>query len=415
MNESYLDKFARLTIELGINLKKGQPIVIRSSTDPELVKFARKCAKAAWKAGASDVWMDWRDSEISALEYANKDLEAFKTAPGWKADFYESAARNNAAFLFIDGDDPEAFANSDPAKMVTARMAMNSATPDYRSGIDNGSLAWCVVAAPSAGWAKKVYPDLDEEDVVETLWQDIFRISRINENDPIENWMQHGARLNAQMDRLNQAGIVKFHYTSSNGTDLWVDMPEGAIFVGGASKLADGRENFCNIPTEELFSAPALDGVNGRLEAVFPLNENGKLVEGFGFTFKDGKVVDYHASKGKEVLDALLKGGEGADRLGEIALVDKSSPIRQGSRIYYNTLYDENAACHFALGQSYAECLPGGQTMSKEDLKQHKMNQSEIHVDFMVGADDLNIDGYTKEGKLIPVFRNGSFTAEFDL
>ena len=290
MNESYLDKFARLTIELGINLKKGQPIVIRSSTDPELVKFARKCAKAAWKAGASDVWMDWRDSEISALEYANKDLEAFKTAPGWKADFYESAARNNAAFLFIDGDDPEAFANSDPAKMVTARMAMNSATPDYRSGIDNGSLAWCVVAAPSAGWAKKVYPDLDEEDVVETLWQDIFRISRINENDPIENWMQHGARLNAQMDRLNQAGIVKFHYTSSNGTDLWVDMPEGAIFVGGASKLADGRENFCNIPTEELFSAPALDGVNGRLEAVFPLNENGKLVEGFGFTFKDGKV-----------------------------------------------------------------------------------------------------------------------------
>ncbi len=415
MNEEYIQKFARLAIEQGVALQKGQPIVIRSSTDPELARLARACAKAAWENKASDVWMDWRDSEISALEYEYKDLEAFQTAPSWKVDLYEHAAKSNAAFLLIDGDDPQALKNADPKKMVAGRMAMNAAASNYRNGIDNGSLAWCVLAAPSAGWAKQVYPELEEEKAVEALWQDILRISRIDENDPIENWLAHGERLKKQMAKLNEAGIVRFHYTSSNGTDLWVEMPEGAIFVGGASKLRDGRENFCNIPTEELFSAPKMDGVNGTLEAVFPLNENGKLVEGFGFTFKDGKVVDYHANKGKEVLDALLTSGPGADRLGEIALVDKSSPIRQGNKIYYNTLFDENAACHFALGQSYAECLPGAENMSKEELAAKGMNQSDIHVDFMVGADDLNIDGCTKDGRTIPVFRNGSFTPEFDL
>ena len=413
MNESYLDKFARLTIELGVNLEKGQPIVIRSSTDPELVKFARKCAQAAWKAGASEVLMDWRDSEISALEYANKDLEAFKTAPSWKVDFYESAAKNNAAFLLIDGDDPEAFKDADPLKMVSARMAMNSATPTYRGGIDNGSLAWCVVAAPSAGWAKKVYPECDEEEAVNRLWDDLMSICRI-EDDGREAWETHTASLERKAARLNERGYKKFHYTSSNGTDLWVDLVDGSIFVGGDTKLASGLSISCNIPTEEIFSTPLKTGVNGTLEAVMPLNWNGMRIDGFGFTFQDGKVIDFHAREGYESLKALLESDPNGKYLGEIAIVDKTSPIRQKNRIYYNTLLDENAACHFAFGQSYMETLPALEGASCEELEAHGMNQSDIHVDFMVGAEDLHITGVRADGTEEDVFVNGRFSPSFD-
>lgn len=415
MNQSYLEKMARLAILKGADLQKGQPIMIRASVEPEHVRLARLCAQEAWKAGASDVLFDWRDPQSAALEYEHKDLDAFSKAPVWKTALYEEAAKNNACFLMIDGDDPDAFGSVDPRKTVAQRTAMNKGTKTYRDGIDKGILAWSIVAAPSAGWARKVYPDLDEKDAIEKLWADIFAISRIDDNDPLDNWQNHNDTLQKRLDKLNQAGIVRFHYTSENGTDLWVDLPENASFIGGASKLADGRKNYCNIPTEELFSVPYKYGVNGTLESVMPLNSNGKTIEGFGFTFKDGKVVDYHADTGKDVLDALLSTDEGSRYLGEIALVDKDSPIRKQNRIFFQTLFDENASCHFALGQSYAECVEGAAQMSDKELKERGLNQSDIHVDFMVGADDLKIDGYTKDGEIIPVFENGRFTGEFDL
>lgn len=415
MNQNYLEKLARLAVRKGAGLQPGQPIMIRSTIEPEHARLARLCAREAWAAGAGDVLIDWRDPQSALLEYENKPLEAFHNAPAWKTTLYEEAAKNNACFLMIDGDDPELFKDVDPAKMVAQRMAMNKGTRTYRDGIDKGLLAWSIVAAPTAGWAAKVYPDLDTDQAIDKLWEDIFKISRIDENDPLENWADHNARLGRRMEKLNQAGIVRFHYTSSNGTDLWVDMPENALFIGGASKLADGRFNYCNIPTEELFSVPRKYGVNGTLESVMPLNSNGRIIQDFGFTFKDGQVVDYHAAKGKEVLDALLATDAGAKYLGEIALVDKDSPIRKENRIFYQTLFDENASCHFALGQSYAECVEGAAGMNEEQLDQNGLNHSDIHVDFMVGADDLKIDGYTKEGKRIPVFEDGHFTGEFDL
>lgn len=293
-------------------------------------------------------------------------------------------------------------------------LRLNKLSPNFRKGLDTGLLSWSIIAAPSAGWAKKVYPDLTKEQAIDALWADIFTISRIDDRDPKDNWNQHGQMLKARMNKLNALGLVRFHYLSKNGTDLWIDLPEHAIFVGGSTTLQNGLEIFCNIPTEELFSVPLKTGVNGQLEAMMPLNYNGQIIDEFGFTFKGGKVVDFHAKKGKDVLEAMLKSCKNADYLGEIALVDKSSPIRMANRIFYNTLFDENAACHFALGQSYAECVPGSENWDEEQQEEHGLNQAQIHVDFMVGADDLLIEGYQPDGTKIIVFENGSFTSEFD-
>lgn len=414
MNQNNLEKLARLAVRKGVGLQKGQKILIRSAIEPEMARLARACAAEAWKAGASDVLLDWSDPQCSLLFYENASDDTLQQIPVWQADMLNTLAEEGACFLHIDGEDPDLFTSADPARIQARRQALTAKTRSYRQKMDSAQAAWSIVAAPSAGWAKKVYPDLPEEEAIEALWNDIFAISRIDENDPLENWQKHGDSFASRVDRLNSLNLKTLHYTASNGTDLWVDLPQNALFVGGSSTLQNGQEIFCNIPTEEIFSAPRRDGVNGRLEAVMPLSYNGKLIDGFGFTFKDGKVIDYHADQGKEVLDALFTSAEDADRLGEVALVDKSSPIRKQKKIFYNTLFDENAACHFAFGQSYAETIDGGIYMSEEELKEKGMNQSQIHVDFMVGADDLKIEGVTENGQTVLIFENGGFAPEFD-
>lgn len=415
MNTEYLNKLARLAVLKGVGLQEGQPLIIRSAIEPEMARLARVCAAEAWKAGAKDVTILWSDPEIDKLRYENAEEKALETAPAWKGVLLEDAAADDAAFLTIDGEDPDLFADVNPAKMLISRKALNKITPHYRKGLDAGKLAWSIVAAPSTGWAKKVYPDLSEEEAIERLWQDIFAISRIDENDPLENWQKHGQSFENRVNRLNSLNLEKLHYQSANGTDLWVELPEYSIFVGGSSVLQSGQAIFCNIPTEEIFTAPRLDGVNGTLEAVMPLSHNGKIIDGFGFIFKDGEAVEWHAREGKDVLDAIFASADGANRLGEVALVDKTSPIRKQNKIFYNTLFDENAACHFAFGQSYAETIENGNYLSEDDLKEKGMNQSDIHVDFMVGADDLTITGFTRDGKELAIFENGSFSPEFDL
>lgn len=413
MNQEYLEKLAKLAIRKGVNLQKGQKIFIRSAIEPEMAKLARACAKEAWKAGASEVYMDWNDPQSERLLYQNADEKTLSTAPIWRGVMLEEGAKMDACFLMIDGEDPDNYQGIDPSLLFLRRQGLEKITKKYRQGMDNGTLAWAIVAAPSEGWAKKVYPDLDAKEAIERLWQDIFAISRIDDHDPLENWDLHRQSFIHRVTLINSLNLEKLHYTSKNGTDLWVTLPKDSLFVGGSSILQNGKEIFCNIPTEEIFSAPLLNGVEGTLEAVMPLSFNGQLINNFGFVFKNGKVVDYHADQGKEVLDAIFKSGKGADRLGEIALVDKNSPIRKQNKIFYNTLFDENAACHFAFGQSYSETLKDGVFMSSEELESKGMNQSKIHVDFMVGADDLNIEGYTRDGKRIPIFENGSFAPAF--
>ncbi len=411
--QRYIEKLATLAIQKGVNLQKGQTIFIRSSIEPEMARLARACAKEAWKAGAKEVFMDWSDPQTDKLLYRYADEEILSTAPQWRGLMLEEGAKRDACFLMIDGDDPDLYQDIDPKDILRRRQALEKITQTYRQAFDSGKLAWTIVAAPSEGWAKKVYPDLNTQEAIEKLWQDIFTISRIDENDPLENWTKHGESFAQRVKLMNALNLEKLHYTSSNGTDLWVDLPEEAQFIGGSSILQNGKEIFCNIPTEEIFSTPRLDGVNGTLEAVLPLSFNGKMIDGFGFVFKDGKVVDYHAKQGKEVLEAIFASGKGADRLGEVALVDKNSPIRQKNKIFFNTLFDENAACHFAFGQSYAETLKNGLFMDFDELEAKGMNQSKIHVDFMVGADDLNIEGYTKDQEKVVIFENGAFGPSF--
>ena len=411
--QEYVEKLATLAVQKGVNLQKGQTIFIRSSIEPEMARLARACAQAAWKAGAKEVFMDWSDPQTDKLLYVHADKETLAHAPEWRGMMLEEGAKRDACFLMIDGDDPDLYQDIDPKDILTRRQALEKITKTYRQAFDAGKIAWTIVAAPSEGWAKKVYPDLSTQKAIECLWQDIFAISRIDENDPLENWAKHGASFAKRVELMNNLNLEKLHYTSSNGTDLWVDLPKNVQFVGGSSRLQNGQDIFCNIPTEEIFSAPRLDGVNGTLEAVMPLSFNGKIIDGFGFVFKDGKVIDYHADQGQEVLEAIFTAGKGADRLGEVALVDKSSPIRQRNKIFFNTLFDENAACHFAFGQSYAETMKDGIFMSSEELEAKGMNQSQIHVDFMVGADDLNIEGYTKDGRKVAIFENGGFAPAF--
>lgn len=414
MNVQYLEKLAHLAIVKGVNLQPNQPLNIRACGDPQHQMLVDLCILEAKKLGCPKVTLDIRDTNEERMLFQPENKALLDQRIETLAKQYEEAAAKGAAFLSIVGEDPNAFEDVDPKVIVDRNLRLNKLSPNFRKGLDTGLLSWSIIAAPSAGWAKKVYPDLTKEQAIDALWADIFTISRIDDRDPKDNWNQHGQMLKARMNKLNALGLVRFHYLSKNGTDLWIDLPEHAIFVGGSTTLQNGLEIFCNIPTEELFSVPLKTGVNGQLEAMMPLNYNGQIIDEFGFTFKEGKVVDFHAKKGKDVLEAMLKSCKNADYLGEIALVDKSSPIRMANRIFYNTLFDENAACHFALGQSYAECVPGSENWDEEQQEEHGLNQAQIHVDFMVGADDLLIEGYQPDGTKIIVFENGSFTSEFD-
>lgn len=409
MNKDYLDKLARLAVEGGVNVQKGQPVVIRA--DVEAREIARLAAKHAYEKGASKVTVLYSDEPITRMEYLQADPKTFETAPAWKAALNNDSAAEDAAYIHIVSDDPDLLKGVDPRLPVMASKAMHDASSVYRNRLDSGQNAWTIIAAASPAWAARVYPGMPEEKAVDALWKDIFAVSRIDENDPLENWKQHDASFQSRLEKLNSADLQFLHYTSSNGTDLMVELPEGYIFEGGSSCLQNGRRILCNIPTEEVFTAPKKDGVNGTLKAVMPLNLDGTLVDDFSFVFKDGKVVDFDAAQGKEALEQKLNADEGARYLGEAALVPYDSPIRKLGRIFYNTLLDENAACHFALGQSYAETLKDGLSMSKEELEAHGMNHSAIHVDFMVGAKDLNIEGIDRNGRKIPVFENGNFAA----
>lgn len=412
MNQKYLEKLAKLAVRAGVNVQKGQTLIVNASVDA--APLARLITAEAYQAGAREVIVNFSDDAITRQMYLYGDEEIFTEAPAWKTELLNDAARKGAAIISIVDEDPDGFAGIDPARMTARKRAQQNAAPAYRNGMMNGTIPWCVIAAASPAWAGKVYPDLPAEEAVEALWNDIFAVSRIDDNDPLENWEKHNASFQKRISRLNDCRLKKLHYTNAAGTDLWVELPENYLFAGGGQYVSNGAFTFPNIPTEEVFSAPKKDGVNGVVRSTMPLNLNGNLVKDIRFTFKDGKIVDFDASSGRDLLEQQIDMDEGARYLGEIALVPYGSPIQKLGRVFYNTLIDENASCHFAFGSSYPECIPGGQNMTEEELLAHGLNQSHNHVDFMVGSDDLTITGYTEDGREIPVFVNGRFTEEFD-
>ncbi|MBR5471716.1 MAG: aminopeptidase [Oscillibacter sp.] len=405
--EQKLQEYARLLVRVGLNVQKGQRLVISSPV--ECAYFARMCGSEAYAIGCKEVVMNWHDDALARMKYLHADDEVFDTVPLWRRHFFNDHALEGTAYLAISASDPENLKGVDTKRLIRAQQASGKALKDFDRLQMCGGFPWCIASIPIPSWAKTVFPDVSGDEAMSRLWDAIFKAVRISgDGTAVEKWEKHLATLHQRMEKLNALNFKSLHYTNSLGTDLTVELPEGHIWEAGNDVTLSGQEFIANIPTEELFTAPLKTGVNGVVYASMPLVHDGSIIDGFHFVVKDGKIVEAHAEKGEEVLQGAISVDEGASFFGEVALVPYDSPISNQKILFYNTLFDENAACHIAFGEAYP-CLQGGQSMSKDELKQRGLNDSITHVDFMIGTADLSITGVTHDGKEIPVFVNGNF------
>ena len=409
MNQELLQSYARLVVRVGVNIQREQILVV--SAPIECADFARQIAAEAFAAGAHDVVMNWGDELSSHIRFAHGKKAIFTEFPEWRRAFYTDYAEQGAAFVTIAARDPELFADIDPEKMTLANQAAGAALLEYRTRLMSNKNTWCIASVPTKGWAKKVFSELPEEEAVARLWKEIFATVRVGEgHDTVREWQAHIAFLKQAADFLNANDFRTLHYTNALGTDLTLALPAGHIWAGGAEQSDRGTVFVANLPTEEVYTLPKRDGANGTVVATKPLNYNGNLIEGFSLTFEAGRVTAFHAQKGEDLLRQLLATDEGAAYLGEVALVPHDSPISRSGILFYNTLFDENAACHLALGKAYPTCLAGGADMDSVTLARRGANDSLVHEDFMVGSRDLSIVGTRRsDGREIQIFRNGNF------
>ena len=406
--QELLVKYAQLVVKVGVNLQPDQILVI--NTPIACADFARAISEAAFAAGAHDVVMSWGDEQSAHIRYAHGKPQLFTEFPAWRRAFYEDYAAQGAAFVSIAARDPEIFKDIAPEKLTLANQAAGAALLEYRQRLMSNQNTWCVVSVPTPGWAAKVFPGVPVAEAEEKLWQAILRTVRVDkDSDPVANWQAHIAFLQKAADFMNTHAFTQLHYENSLGTDLTIKLPEGHLFAGGAEKAATGVMFAANMPTEEVYSLPDREGVDGIVYASKPLIFNGNVIDKFWLKFEAGKVIDYHAEVGQDILRELLTTDEGSSRLGEVALVPYDSPISQSGILFYNTLFDENAACHLALGKAYPTCLEGGADMDSVTLLQHGVNDSLLHEDFMVGTRDLAITGTQADGTEVPVFREGNW------
>ena len=405
--EDYIEKYVELILKVGLKIKNGDKLVVRCPIEAR--DFAVECTRKAYELGAGEVVVDYRDQLISRLKYENESLDVLTDIPKHKVDKENYYMEKKAKYLSVTGSDPDAFKGVDAEKLFKSNLANSKALRDFSAKMLSNYVSWLVVGASIPSWATKVFPDLEEGEAVRRLWFEIFNSVRLFEEDPIKALENHVDNLNRYSKFLNDAKFEKLIYQSQKGTDLEVGLPKGYIFAGAGDVNSDGEEFIANMPSEEVFSAPRLDGVNGKVYSTLPLNYNGNLIEDFYLVFKDGEVVDYDAKAGKEYLKNILDTDEGAKRLGEVALVSYNTPISMRKVLFYNTLYDENASCHFALGKSYPTCLEGGEKLSIEELNERGMNDSLTHVDFMVGDETTEIIGVKENGEEVQIFKEGNF------
>ena len=405
-----LDLYANLLVRKGVALRAGQELVLQAPV--ERADFARRVVRAAYRCGAGHVTMIWADDEVSRLTYENCPLEFFEHTPTWQVEQLNSLAEAGAAFLFLEGQDPTILRGIDPAKPAAASRARNTECRSFRDGMDFGRNAWCIAGVPVGAWAHEVFPDLSPAEALYRLWVLILEVSRADGEDPESAWETHNASFEKTKRFLNDRRFDSLHYEAANGTDLTIGLPDGHIWDGGAGRTQEGVTFFPNIPTEEVFTSPDRLRAEGVVHSALPLVHAGQVVRDFWLHFEDGRVADFGAEQGYDVLRHILETDEGARRLGEVALVSKNTPIRQSDTLFYDTLYDENASCHLALGMGFPECIADGVSMSKEELTARGVNQSSTHVDFMVGTDDLTITGICADGSEVPVFVNGQWAWE---
>ncbi len=401
-------KYAELIVRTGANVQPGQTVQLTISV--ELHDFAALLIEECYKAGARKVNMDWTYDVHRRLSFLYADREALSAVLPWEEAKMKQMTEDLPCRIFIASEDPDAMNGVDPEKLSAVMRSRATVMKPYRSAID-GRHQWVIAAHPSVKWARKCFPDLSDGEAMDRLWEAVLTTVRVREdNDPVAAWKAHTDFIEEKVAWLNAQGFASLRYRSANGTDFTVDLIPGARWEGaGAVNAANGAFYIPNMPTEEIFTSPMAGRCEGTLVAVKPLSWNSQLIEDFAITFKEGKAVACRAKKGRELLERILKMDETAGMLGEVALVPKESPVNRCGFLFYETLFDENACCHCALGMGFKEVLPGGDGMTVEQAKEKGVNDSIIHVDFMIGAEDLDIDGVLPDGSTKPIFRNGTW------
>ncbi|MCO5394519.1 aminopeptidase [Enterococcus faecalis] len=402
-----LKKYARLIAETGVNVQDNHTVVLQISVDQ--APLARLITEEAYRLGAAEVIVQWSDETIQREFLAHAATDRIENVPQYKIDQTDDWIAKGASRISVVSSNPDALAGVDTQRVAAFQAANGKALVNLRKATQANKVSWTVVAAASEGWAAKVFPELvTSEEQVDALWNEIFKTTRIYEENPVIAWDIHDKKLQEKAAELNEQQFTALHYTAP-GTDLTIGLPKNHLWEGAGSYNARGEEFMANMPTEEVFTAPDSRRVDGYVSSTKPLSYAGTIISGMKFTFKDGKVVDFSAEQGEEALKNLLAIDEGAKHLGEVALVPDPSPISQSGLIFYNTLFDENASNHLAFGSAYAFNLQGGTEMSEEELAAAGLNRSQTHVDFMVGSDKMNIDGIKEDGTVVPVFRNGDW------
>ncbi|MFD1735091.1 aminopeptidase [Bacillus salitolerans] len=401
-----LKKYAEITVKIGLNIQKGQILLINAPIVS--AEYVREVAKAAYDAGAKNVHVEWVDEELSKIKYEQAPEESLMHFPSWKAKGYEEMAKDGCAYLAISASNPDLLKGVSAERVAMTRKAQAEAMGSFRSMTRSNQISWCVVSVPTPEWAAKVFPHLSEEKQVPALWESIFACTRATLDDPIKAWEEHSKQLLNKVEFLNSKKYKKLHYRGP-GTDLFIELPEKHIWVGGGGTNAKGVPFIPNMPTEEVFTTPLMEGVNGTVSSTKPLILAGNVVDEFSLTFEKGRIIDFQAKEGYDALKQLIETDEGSHFLGEIALVPHHSPISNTNVLFYNTLFDENASNHLAIGNAYPICIEGGTNMNAEELKQNGSNSSLVHVDFMIGSAEMDIDAETADGVIEPLFRNGNW------
>ncbi len=406
--EQNLQKYAKLLVAKGINVQKGDWVKMTISVDQ--APLARLITKEAYTLGAEKVIVKWSDDEITKQNYIHQSEAVLTDIPQYEIQESEDHVLNHrVSRLSIISSDPGLLNEIDPKKVAAFQKIAGKAFKAQRVATQNDDIKWTVAAAAGSGWAAKVFPDLaNTEEQVNALWDQIFKTCRVYEEDPIAAWDEHIKTLKEKATKLNDMQFDALHYTAP-GTDLTLGLPKNHIWASGQSYNPKGEEFVANMPTEEVFSAPDTRRMDGVVRSTKPLSYAGTLIEGIEVHFKEGKIVEISAEKGDEAIKKLVFDNEGGTGLGEVALVPDPSPISQSGIIFYNTLFDENASNHLAIGSAYPTTIQGGTEMSEEELQQNGMNTGTVHVDFMIGSNEMNIDGIKQDGTRVPIFRNGDW------
>ena len=408
-HEGKLDKLAEVAVKVGLGLARGQELVMTAPTDA--LPLVRRITEHAYKAGALLVTTLLTDEESSLLRFQYAPDESFDRAPDWLHNGVAAAFRNGAARLAITGANPALLSKEDPNKVSRANVALSKAIRPALELITRHEINWTIVACATPAWARLVFPQATEAEAVAQLWDAIFATTRIDVPDPVANWRAHDAKLQQRANLLNAKRYAALHFRAED-TDLKVGLADDHLWLGGGTTAGNGLHCIPNMPTEEVFTTPHKDRVEGRVKSSKPLSHQGTLIEDISVRFEDGQIVEAFAKQGETVLRRLLETDQGARRLGEVALVPHSSPISKSGVLFWNTLFDENAANHIALGQAYSSCIRGGDALDQAQLAAKGANESLIHVDWMIGSGNMDVEGIAADGRSEPLMRQGEWVRD---